>query len=75
MLRLVSKGWVLDALSSEAGRPPGSGHGPSRAHQLPDEGATFMGVWKGPSSPVHRRIDIKIHPWPAVAYALHVSNR
>jgi DNA polymerase lambda len=30
-----------------------------------------MGVWKGPSSPCHRRIDIKVYPWSQLAVAVN----
>jgi hypothetical protein len=36
-----------------------------------DECVTFMGVWRGPSSPVCRRIDIKVYPFSQLATAVN----
>lgn len=45
---------------------------PLSQHKLAREGdVTYMGVWKGPDSPCHRRIDIKIYPYCHLAFAVN----
>jgi hypothetical protein len=35
------------------------------------DSVTWMGVWKGPSSPCYRRVDIKIYPAHQLAFAVN----
>jgi hypothetical protein len=44
---------------------------PVKAKRGPGEHVTWMGVWKGPSSPCHRRIDIKVYPWSQLPVAVN----
>ncbi|GAX74898.1 hypothetical protein CEUSTIGMA_g2344.t1 [Chlamydomonas eustigma] len=75
--RLREQGWVTrDSEHFGAASPKFDedrrcgNYAPSTSLNDSNSSATFLGVWKGPSSPCARRLDIKVYPLEVLPFAV-----
>lgn len=67
--RLMARGWLHDPVGETTTKRP-SWRSAKKAADPEERGASFSGTWRGPGSPVLRRIDVKVYPFALLPFGV-----